>query len=197
MAQRKSTTLVLVFLGQSYSGTLHSGKYSTYSFIRCLGPLPSHNTRVQMPTLPCSGYSYRFTALYLFIRLAGFLTISPTTFLKRKHWHANEKQFILHSMYFKVYNVVPSLSIVCTSILAPYMATKLLARGRTITFTRRFMEVRNSSIVQMGISFILQSVSLLGMSLCLLMVSLSSTFESSLTLFTLAMAVRGLHHAGY
>jgi hypothetical protein len=34
------------------------------------------------------------------------------------------------------------------------------------------------------------------MSICLLLVSLSSEFSVSLTLFTLAMAVRGFHHAG-
>ncbi|KAF7636916.1 MFS domain-containing protein [Meloidogyne graminicola] len=84
--------------------------------------------------------------------------------------------------YFKafVYNVVPSLAIVFTSLFAPYFASKLLTHGFTVTFTRRFME----------------SVSLMGMAICLLLVSLSSEFSVSLTLFTLAMAVRGLHHAG-
>lgn len=34
------------------------------------------------------------------------------------------------------------------------------------------------------------------MAICLVLVSLSSGFSISLTFFTLAMAVRGLHHAG-
>ncbi|KAL7071083.1 hypothetical protein ACQ4LE_010076 [Meloidogyne hapla] len=79
-----------------------------------------------------------------------------------------------------VYNVVPSLAIVFTSLFAPYFASKLLTHGFSVTFARRFME----------------SVSLIGMGICLLLVSLSSQFTISLTLFTLAMALRGLHHAG-
>lgn len=40
-----------------------------------------------------------------------------------------------------------------------------------------------------------QSTSLLGMALCFVLVSiLSDSFVSSLLLFTIAMAIRGLHH---
>ena len=42
----------------------------------------------------------------------------------------------------------------------------------------------------------MECVSLTGMVICLILVSLSSGFSISLTFFTLAMAVRGLHHAG-
>uniref|UniRef100_A0A915ELH3 Major facilitator superfamily (MFS) profile domain-containing protein n=1 Tax=Ditylenchus dipsaci TaxID=166011 RepID=A0A915ELH3_9BILA len=79
-----------------------------------------------------------------------------------------------------VYNVVPSLSIVVTSLIAPFMAARLLSRGKSITFTRRLME----------------SASLIGMAFCLLMVSATSSFYTSLMVFTLAMAARGLHHGG-
>ncbi|KAI6240052.1 Solute carrier family 17 member 9 [Aphelenchoides fujianensis] len=79
-----------------------------------------------------------------------------------------------------VYNVVPYLAIVVTSLLAPFFATRLLSQGRSVTFTRRFME---------GMSLTLTAV-------CLLAVSASSKFYSSLIIFTLAMAARGLHHGG-
>jgi ACS family sodium-dependent inorganic phosphate cotransporter-like MFS transporter 9 len=79
-----------------------------------------------------------------------------------------------------VYNVVPSLAIVFTSLAAPFAATRLLAKGRTITFTRRFME----------------GASLVGMAFCLCLVSVSNKFYSSLLIFTMAMAARGLHHGG-
>ena len=42
----------------------------------------------------------------------------------------------------------------------------------------------------------MECVSFTGMVICLILVSLSSGFSISLTFFTLAMAVRGLHHAG-
>ncbi|KAI6215466.1 Major facilitator superfamily MFS-1 domain containing protein [Aphelenchoides besseyi] len=79
-----------------------------------------------------------------------------------------------------VYNVVPYLAIVVTSLLAPFFATRLLSQGRSVTFTRRFME---------GTSLTLTAI-------CLLAVSASSKFYSSLIIFTLAMASRGLHHGG-
>ena len=40
-----------------------------------------------------------------------------------------------------VYNVVPSLAIVVTALAAPFIASRLLSSGKSITFTRRFMEV--------------------------------------------------------
>jgi ACS family sodium-dependent inorganic phosphate cotransporter-like MFS transporter 9 len=40
-----------------------------------------------------------------------------------------------------VYNTVPYLAIVVSSLLAPFMAARLLTHGRSVTFTRRFMEV--------------------------------------------------------
>lgn len=40
-----------------------------------------------------------------------------------------------------VYNVVPSLAIVITALLSPFIASRLLASGKSITFTRRAMEV--------------------------------------------------------
>ncbi|KAI1705687.1 major facilitator superfamily domain-containing protein [Ditylenchus destructor] len=79
-----------------------------------------------------------------------------------------------------VYNVVPSLAIVVTSLIAPFFAARLLTRGKSITFTRRFME----------------SASLIGMALCLLLVCITSTFYTCLMVFTMAMAARGLHHGG-
>lgn len=36
---------------------------------------------------------------------------------------------------------MPSLAIVITSLIAPFLATQLLTKGKSITFTRRFMEV--------------------------------------------------------
>uniref|UniRef100_A0A0N5BAB0 MFS domain-containing protein n=1 Tax=Strongyloides papillosus TaxID=174720 RepID=A0A0N5BAB0_STREA len=81
-----------------------------------------------------------------------------------------------------VFNVIPSLGIVVTSIIAPIMAGKILARGKTVTFTRRLMEVS----------------SLLGISLCLTIVSLVSTknYIVPVLIFTTAMGFRGLHHGG-
>uniref|UniRef100_A0A914Z0V3 Major facilitator superfamily (MFS) profile domain-containing protein n=1 Tax=Panagrolaimus superbus TaxID=310955 RepID=A0A914Z0V3_9BILA len=79
-----------------------------------------------------------------------------------------------------VYNVVPSLAIVVTALAAPFIASRLLSSGKSITFTRRFME----------------STSLVAMALCLLCVSGSSGFYLSLIIFTAAMAARGLHHGG-
>lgn len=40
-----------------------------------------------------------------------------------------------------VYNVVPSLAIVITALASPFIASRLLSSGRSITFTRRVMEV--------------------------------------------------------
>ncbi|VDK54768.1 unnamed protein product [Anisakis simplex] len=79
-----------------------------------------------------------------------------------------------------VYNVVPSTAIVFTSFLAPFMATRLFNKIHSLTYTRRIME----------------GVSLASMALCLFLVTWSSQFSSSLLLFTLAMAARGLHHGG-
>ncbi|KAH7731352.1 CBN-VNUT-1 protein [Aphelenchoides avenae] len=79
-----------------------------------------------------------------------------------------------------VYNVVPSVAIVITSLIAPFMAGRLMAKGRSTTFTRRVME----------------GASLLGMAFCLFLVAASSKFYTSLFIFTMAMAARGLHHGG-
>uniref|UniRef100_A0A914E910 Major facilitator superfamily (MFS) profile domain-containing protein n=1 Tax=Acrobeloides nanus TaxID=290746 RepID=A0A914E910_9BILA len=80
-----------------------------------------------------------------------------------------------------VYNVVPSLAIVVTSLMAPFLASRLLANGKSVTFTRRFME----------------GSSLVAMSFCLIIVSMSSgSFYMSLFIFTMAMAGRGFHHGG-
>uniref|UniRef100_A0A0M3IRP1 MFS domain-containing protein n=1 Tax=Ascaris lumbricoides TaxID=6252 RepID=A0A0M3IRP1_ASCLU len=79
-----------------------------------------------------------------------------------------------------VYNVVPSAAIVVTSFCAPFMATRLFTKLHSLTATRRIME----------------GISLVAMSLCLLGVSWSSHFTSALLIFTLAMAARGLHHGG-
>ncbi|KAE9553160.1 hypothetical protein FO519_003639 [Halicephalobus sp. NKZ332] len=79
-----------------------------------------------------------------------------------------------------IYNVVPSLAIVATALLSPLIASRLLASGKSVTFTRRAME----------------SASLLSMAVCLLCVSGSSGFYFSLLVFTAAMGARGLHHGG-
>lgn len=79
-----------------------------------------------------------------------------------------------------IYNVVPYLAIVVTSLAAPFMASRLLSNGKSITFTRRFME----------------GCSLTFTAICLLGASSSSSFYWSLIVFTLAMASRGLHHGG-
>ncbi|KAL3098598.1 hypothetical protein niasHT_022834 [Heterodera trifolii] len=80
-----------------------------------------------------------------------------------------------------IYNVVPSMAIVVTSLLSPLVASRMMAKGRSVTFARRCMEC----------------CSLLGMALCFLSVSLlPDSFSASLALFTLAMAVRGFHHGG-
>lgn len=79
-----------------------------------------------------------------------------------------------------VYNVVPSLAIVITSMIAPFMATRLLTKGYSVTLTRRLME----------------GASLAGLTLCLFLVPLTHTFPAALFAFTLAMAARGLHHGG-
>ena len=79
-----------------------------------------------------------------------------------------------------VYNVVPSLAIVVTSVIAPYMATRLLSNGHSMTVTRKVME----------------GVSLIGISICLFIVPAAHGFVSALLIFTLAMACRGFHHGG-
>uniref|UniRef100_A0A0N4ZFR9 MFS domain-containing protein n=1 Tax=Parastrongyloides trichosuri TaxID=131310 RepID=A0A0N4ZFR9_PARTI len=81
-----------------------------------------------------------------------------------------------------VFNVIPSLGIVVTSIIAPTIAAKILASGKSVTFTRRIMEV----------------FSLLGISICLIIVSLTSTtnYIVPVLIFTMAMSFRGLHHGG-
>uniref|UniRef100_A0AC35TR20 MFS domain-containing protein n=1 Tax=Rhabditophanes sp. KR3021 TaxID=114890 RepID=A0AC35TR20_9BILA len=81
-----------------------------------------------------------------------------------------------------VYNVVPSLGIVVTSVIAPHFATKLLSKGKSMTYTRRLME----------------AASLVGIAICLLIVSIITTtdYTHAVFIFTLAMAARGLHHAG-
>ncbi|CAD5215024.1 unnamed protein product [Bursaphelenchus okinawaensis] len=79
-----------------------------------------------------------------------------------------------------IYNVVPYLAIVFTSLAAPFIASRLLSSGKSITFTRRFMEGCSLSLT----------------ALCLLTVSFSGSFYWSLIVFTLAMASRGLHHGG-
>uniref|UniRef100_A0AAF5D731 MFS domain-containing protein n=1 Tax=Strongyloides stercoralis TaxID=6248 RepID=A0AAF5D731_STRER len=81
-----------------------------------------------------------------------------------------------------VYNVIPSLGIVMTSVISPTVAAKILAKGKSVTFTRRIMEVS----------------SLLGISICLIIVSLISTsnYIVPVLIFTTAMSFRGLHHGG-
>uniref|UniRef100_A0A1I7UF52 MFS domain-containing protein n=1 Tax=Caenorhabditis tropicalis TaxID=1561998 RepID=A0A1I7UF52_9PELO len=79
-----------------------------------------------------------------------------------------------------VYNVVPSLAIVVTSLVAPVMASRALAEGKTVTYTRKLME----------------GASLIGIAFCLMLVPMTSSFWLSLLIFTMAMAARGLHHGG-
>ncbi|CAD6188165.1 unnamed protein product [Caenorhabditis auriculariae] len=79
-----------------------------------------------------------------------------------------------------VYNVVPSSAVVVTSLIAPYIASRLMSTGRSTTATRKIMEC----------------ASLLGVAACLMLVPLMSSFPMALTIFTMAMASRGLHHGG-
>lgn len=79
-----------------------------------------------------------------------------------------------------LYNVLPGLAIVCTSTTAPYVAAKLHSRGHSLTRTRKIVE----------------GVSLLGMAALLYLISPSAPFGVTLALFTLSMAIRGLHHGG-
>ncbi|GMT08530.1 hypothetical protein PENTCL1PPCAC_30704, partial [Pristionchus entomophagus] len=79
-----------------------------------------------------------------------------------------------------LYNVLPGLAIVCTSTTAPYVAAKLHAHGHSLTRTRKIVE----------------GASLVGMALLLYCISPLAPFAVTLALFTLAMAIRGLHHGG-
>ncbi|GMT18769.1 hypothetical protein PFISCL1PPCAC_10066, partial [Pristionchus fissidentatus] len=79
-----------------------------------------------------------------------------------------------------LYNVLPGLAIVITSTTAPYVAARIHARGQSLTRTRKIVE----------------GVSLLGMAALLYCISPLASFSVTLTLFTLAMAIRGLHHGG-
>ncbi|VDM76088.1 unnamed protein product [Strongylus vulgaris] len=79
-----------------------------------------------------------------------------------------------------VYNVVPNASIVITSMIAPFLATRLLNSGKSMTITRKIME----------------GVSLVGVACCLFIVPSTSSFTMALLMFSLAMACRGLHHGG-
>ncbi|VDM63476.1 unnamed protein product, partial [Angiostrongylus costaricensis] len=79
-----------------------------------------------------------------------------------------------------VYNVVPNVSIVITSMLSPLLATLVLNTGQSMTVTRRLME----------------GISLLGVAACLFIVPYTSSFIPALLIFSLSMACRGLHHGG-
>ncbi|KAK0418568.1 hypothetical protein QR680_013647 [Steinernema hermaphroditum] len=79
-----------------------------------------------------------------------------------------------------VFNVVPNAAIVVTSIAAPFISSKLLSSGKSMTFTRRVME----------------GVSLIAIALCLVLVSFTSDYYMALLYFSLAMTARGLHHGG-
>ncbi|KAJ1351730.1 hypothetical protein KIN20_007855 [Parelaphostrongylus tenuis] len=79
-----------------------------------------------------------------------------------------------------VYNVVPNVSIVITSMLSPLLATFLLNTGQSMTVTRRLME----------------GISLVGVAACLFIVPFTSSFIPALLIFSLSMASRGLHHGG-
>uniref|UniRef100_A0A0K0DN16 MFS domain-containing protein n=1 Tax=Angiostrongylus cantonensis TaxID=6313 RepID=A0A0K0DN16_ANGCA len=79
-----------------------------------------------------------------------------------------------------VYNVVPNVSIVITSMLSPLLATVVLNTGQSMTVTRRLME----------------GTSLLGVAACLFIVPYTSSFIPALLVFSLSMACRGLHHGG-
>lgn len=79
-----------------------------------------------------------------------------------------------------VYNVVPSVAIVITAFLAPFIATRLFYSLHSLTLTRKLME----------------GISLTAMAVCLLISSRSMSFNAALLIFTLAMGARGFHHGG-
>ncbi|MFH4978118.1 hypothetical protein AB6A40_004827 [Gnathostoma spinigerum] len=79
-----------------------------------------------------------------------------------------------------VFNVVPSLAIVVTSFTAPFLASKLCSRLRSMTIARRIME----------------GTSLASISVCLFLLTWTDRFLPALMIITLAMAARGLHHGG-
>ncbi|KIH51900.1 hypothetical protein ANCDUO_18006, partial [Ancylostoma duodenale] len=65
-------------------------------------------------------------------------------------------------------------------MMAPFLATRLLNSGKSMTLTRKIME----------------GVSLVGVAVCLFVVPGTSSFVPALLVFSLAMACRGLHHGG-
>uniref|UniRef100_A0A0N5AW75 MFS domain-containing protein n=1 Tax=Syphacia muris TaxID=451379 RepID=A0A0N5AW75_9BILA len=79
-----------------------------------------------------------------------------------------------------VYNVTPSIAIVITSLLAPFIATQLNTTIPSLTVVRKIME----------------GFSLFGMAAALVLAANVYDFVTILILFTFAMAARGFHHGG-
>uniref|UniRef100_A0A915KJD6 Major facilitator superfamily (MFS) profile domain-containing protein n=1 Tax=Romanomermis culicivorax TaxID=13658 RepID=A0A915KJD6_ROMCU len=79
-----------------------------------------------------------------------------------------------------VFNFLPNLAIMTTSMLAPSMATKLCERGLSLTLVRKIME----------------GTSQIGIAICLALASASKDYELALFSLSAAMALRGLHHGG-
>ena len=79
-----------------------------------------------------------------------------------------------------VFNVVPYVCISATSVCAPALASRMIARGRSVCDTRRTLEC----------------ASLTGIAVCLFAVSRVESYAPALLLLSAAMACRGLHHGG-
>jgi len=80
-----------------------------------------------------------------------------------------------------VFNFVPNLAIMITSLIAPWLSVRLINRqGMSVTLVRKLME----------------GFSQVGLAVCLFLVSTVGSYSSALFYLSAAMALRGFHHGG-
>ncbi|KAK6180103.1 hypothetical protein SNE40_012312 [Patella caerulea] len=79
-----------------------------------------------------------------------------------------------------VFNVVPWIVTIPSSIFSGWLADKLITKGYSVTFVRKLME----------------SVALLGTSFFLVFISYTTTYTGSLTCMAIAISCCGFHNSG-
>ncbi|XP_041356795.1 solute carrier family 17 member 9-like [Gigantopelta aegis] len=79
-----------------------------------------------------------------------------------------------------VFNVVPWVVTIPSSIFSGYLADKMISKGYSTTFVRKFM----------------QSIALYGTATFLVLISYTSSYEGSLTCMALAVSCCGFHNSG-
>ena len=79
-----------------------------------------------------------------------------------------------------VFNVVPWIVSMFSSVFSGWLADRMLEKGYTVTFVRKFME----------------TISLMGTALALISLSYTSTFPGALFSMAIAVACCGFHNSG-